>query len=418
VSNRLISRNDGSLNSARAMRRWTVSFLVLWIITMQTDLGEALLAWGFTPFFHQQFLVWADEHPDLAAEIGRVASVRRGDCLIVNSDISSRRAVLAGRLLRDAEAIRPCVGDFVAVDWNGSAEPGRIEHVFERTSLFQRKRPALSSRPQPIAANIDLAIIVCSLSAGDMDTRAASRGVNVHRIERYLCASAEAGVPALVIVNKADLWRDSNRLMDLVGDIRANVGAVDVLAVSARLGTGLELLAERMPPRTTSVLVGSSGVGKSSLVNGLLGRATQRAATIREADGRGRHTTTARELFALPWGALLIDTPGMRELGLVARRVEIESGAHGDPVGRVVGLFAKDCRFRDCRHELEPGCAVRAAVERGDLAEARLDHARKLERELAWQRVRQDAALQSQEKRSLRAFARDLRARQREKGRT
>jgi ribosome biogenesis GTPase len=374
---------------------------------MRTPLdGEALASLGFTPYFHHQWLTFIDEHPDLGAEVGRVVSVRRGDYLIADGT-EARRAVLAGRLAGDSNATYPCIGDFVLVDWGDAAGPGRVEHVLERTSLFQRKRPSLSSRPQPIAANIDRAIVVCALSSADADPDVARRGVNVRRIERYLCAIAQAGVVPLVVVNKVDLSADAPAAIEA---LRAELRGVDVLAVSARSGEGMALLEKRLASGTTSVLVGASGVGKSSLTNALLGRERQRAESVREADGRGRHTTTGRELFALPWGGLIIDTPGMRELGL---------WAEGDgelPVAELVDAFARDCRFRDCRHEAEPGCAVLAALERGDLSAARLDHARKLERELIWQRAREDAALRSREKKKRRAFSRQVRERHRANG--
>jgi len=375
---------------------------------MRTDSREEALApLGFTPFFHQQWLTFIAENADSSADVARVVSVRRGDYLLSNGEGEPRRATLAGRLAGASDASYPCVGDFVVVEWGDATGPGRIEQILERSSLFVRKRPAPSSRPQPIAANVDLAIVVCALSVDDADPDVARRGLNVRRIERYLYAIAQAGVTPLVVINKADLCREARAATDA---LRGEMRGVDVLAVSARSGLGMDLVEERLAPRTTAVLVGASGVGKSSLTNHLLGREARRAEAIREDDGRGRHTTTGRDLFALPGGALLIDTPGMRELGLWAD----EDGTL--PIAELVDAFARDCRFRDCRHDGEPGCAVAAAVERGELSAPRLEHARKLEREVAWQRARQDAALRSQVKKKSRAISRFARERQRAKG--
>lgn len=370
--------------------------------------GEALASLGFTPFFQQQWLSFIEENADLTADVGRVISVRRGDYL-VSSGAEPRRAILAGRLAADGDASYPCVGDFVVIDGGDATGPGRIEHVFERSSLFVRRRPAPSCRPQPIAANIDLAVVVCALAADDADPDVARRGVNVRRIERYLYAIAQAGVAPLVVVNKADLCSVAAAMTDA---LRGELRGVEVLAVSARSGAGMELVRARLAPRTTAVLVGASGVGKSSLTNHLLGHEARRAEAIREDDGRGRHTTTGRELLALPGGALLIDTPGMRELGLWA---DAEGAL---PVGDLVDAVARDCRFRDCRHDGEPGCAVAAAIARGELSAERLEHARKLEREVARQRVRQDALLRGRERQKSRALSRQVRERLRAKGKT
>jgi ribosome biogenesis GTPase len=375
---------------------------------------SSLVAWGWTPYFHQQWFAAADENPKLAdSEPGRVASVRRGDCLIVSCATEPRRAVLAGRFAQEPDATHVCVGDFVLVDWKSGAGLGRIEQVLLRTSLFQRKSAGPQSRPQPIAANIDLAIVVCALAPDGADARLSQRGVNVRRIERYLAGIAQAGVRPLVAVNKADLRTDASEFADA---LRAELGGAEIVLVSAHSGAGLEAIEQRLSPGSTAILVGASGVGKSSLTNRLLGRTVQRADSIREDDARGRHTTTQRELFALPGGALLVDTPGMREFGLAADPGE-DPGVGRPSTGFAdIDGFAAACHFRDCRHQREPGCAVLAALAEGELPAARLEHAQKLERELRWLRERGDAALRSKQRRERRNFSRKVRAVQQKKG--
>jgi ribosome biogenesis GTPase len=355
----------------------------------------ALVELGWTPYFQQQLL--ALEEPGSAPE--RVVAAQRGEYTLLGAR-GERRAVLSGRVRHHLRADAwPCVGDFVLCDLP-DGEPGRVEHVFERATLLARKAPGPSSEAQLIAANVDLVVIVAALSSDDADARVKERGLNPRRIERYLTLVRESGARAVVALNKGDLSLESAAIAERLS---SELGRADVVSVSAHTGAGVDALLERLGRHESAVLVGSSGVGKSSLTNRLLGREIQRVNDVREDDARGRHTTTSRQLFRLPGGGFLIDTPGMRELGL--------TGEAMDATGfEDIDALAEGCRFRDCRHEEEPGCAVRRAVEAGALSAERLESSHKLRRELEWQRERSDALLRKEVTRQRKVLARRVRA--------
>jgi ribosome biogenesis GTPase / thiamine phosphate phosphatase len=337
---------------------------------------------GWTPFFHQQYLRTIFSEPELASLVPeRVVSVERGE-LVLLGEQGRRRAVLAGRLHEDDP---PCVGDFVLALSTAPGELTRVVHVFERSSWFRRKAAGSSARPQAIAANVDLAIVVSALPPEGSDPHAYHHGVNSRRIERYLSAAAKAPARAVVALSKADLR--AAEAPAIATELARSLASVPVIPVSAKTGSGLAELAAEIAASGTAVLVGSSGVGKSSLTNRLLDHALQRVAEVRESDTRGRHTTTRRELFVLPSGGVLIDSPGMRELGLAADD-HSDRSATGTGFAEIDSLSGA-CRFRDCHHLDEPGCAVLAAVARGEIETERLEHAHKLARELTWQKVRQ-----------------------------
>jgi len=336
---------------------------------------------GWTPFFHQQYLATISGEPELSTLVPeRVVSVERGEFVLLGEQ-GRRRAVLAARLL---EGESPCVGDFVLALSTPVGQLTRVVHVFERSSLFRRKAAGPTARPQAIAANIDLVIVVSALPPVGSDPHAYHHGVNSRRIERYLSAATTAKTRALVALSKADLRADEAR--GIADELTRSLAFVPVIPVSAKTGSGLAELAAEIAASGTAVLVGSSGVGKSSLTNCLLEHALQRVAEVRESDTRGRHTTTRRELFVLPKGGVLIDSPGMRELGLAADDHDDRSASTGFAE---IDSLSGACRFRDCHHLDEPGCAVLAAVVRGEIERERLEHAHKLERELSWQRTRQ-----------------------------
>jgi len=357
---------------------------------------------GITPFFLQQLHALPTE-----GVVGRVACERRGE-FEVRSARGVVRASLSGRLehsLPDDDW--PTVGDWVLVE---PAEPvGRIHHVLERQSVLRRVGVDGTSRAQNLAANVDLCCVVCALSDGDQHVR--RRALNPRRIERYLLTAEQSRIPALVLVNKADVVpaeeaeAAEKALLDALPRAR-------VLRLSARTGQGLaELLAELLPG-SSAVLLGSSGVGKSTLVNALLGHDAQTTSAERADDARGRHTTTERQLLQLGNGALLIDTPGMRELSLWADAdSELAGGAFED-----IEQLAQGCRFRDCKHEGEPGCAVLLAIEAGRLAAERLEHARKLERELLHQKGRVDVRLRIAKQRESKIRTRASRSQSKMKG--
>lgn len=296
----------------------------------------------------------------------RVVAVHR-ETSIVRDDAGDRPATVAGAFRYSALAASdyPTVGDWVALEPNGvigAILPRRT--AFRRMATDASRRGAALDDEQVMAANIDVALLVAGL---DND-------FNLRRIERYLAVAWSSAVEPIVVLNKSDLADDVDGRLVAVEAVAPGVTA---LPVSARTGEGLDALRARLSPGQTAAILGSSGVGKSTLVNALLGEERQRTGEVREDDSRGRHTTTHRELFQVPGGALLVDTPGIRALEVIGADEGVEV-AFDD-----IADLATACRFSDCRHEGEPGCAVRMAIHDGQLSEDRLASARKLERELA-----------------------------------
>ena len=281
-----------------------------------------------------------------------------------------RRTALAG-------ADYPVVGDWLALE-PVDDDRAALREVLPRTSRFARgdqfaSRTASGTQEQVLVANVDTVIIVAALN-GDLSLR---------RLERYLTLTWASGAAPVVLLNKADLCDD---LPARVAEVQAIAGDAPVLTSSAIAGDGLAAISGYLRPGRTVVLLGSSGVGKSTITNALLGDERQSVRGVREDDARGRHTTTARELFELPGGGLLIDTPGMRSMELS------EVGDGLDMAFSDIETYAAECRFRDCAHEQEPGCAVRAAIVAGELTEDRLAARRKLQRELGLVTKAADAA--------------------------
>jgi ribosome biogenesis GTPase len=247
-----------------------------------------------------------------------------------------------------------------------------------------------------IAANVDVFCLVTS----------ANRDLNPRRMERYLAAVWESGANPVVVLNKVDLVDDRAAMSEALGSVALGVPIVEV---SALTGLGIDTLREHVGPGTTVGFIGSSGVGKSSLINRLVGREVQHVSDIREDDARGRHTTTRRELVLLPGGGVLIDTPGMRELGL------LEDDGGIDATFADIAEIAQACRFNDCLHESEPGCAVQAALSLRTLDENRLRSYRKLQREIAAAERRRDPILPANERRRWKTIHKELRAREKAK---
>jgi ribosome biogenesis GTPase len=316
---------------------------------------------------------WADEFARFDAEgllAGRVVRVDRGQCDVVTAD---------GTLRADTAFVTPndplrvvCTGDWVAVEPDGN--PRYVRAYLPRRTAFVRSTSSKRSEGQILAANVDHAIVAVPLT-GDLD---------LGRIERFLALAWESGARPVVVLTKADLVPDAVTLSYLVQDVEKTAPGVPVLSVSAATGDGVDVLAA-IAAGGTSVLLGQSGAGKSTLANALLGEDVMDVQATRDVDGKGRHTTTTRNLLALPGGGVLIDTPGLRGVGLW----DAETG-----VGQVfaeIEELAGRCRFHDCAHTAEPGCAVLAALDSGELSERRLDSYRKLMRENQWIVAKTDA---------------------------
>ena len=280
----------------------------------------------------------------------------------------------------------PTVGDWVAIDPAGL----RIERLLPRRTKLSRKIAGRKSQEQVVAANVDSVFATMGL---DSD-------FNPRRLERFLATVWEGGAVPVVLLTKLDLCPEIERKRHEIEDLAAGV---EVIALSAIDGRGIDELRARLAPGKTSVLVGSSGVGKSTIINRLLGKVAQRTREVREHDSRGQHTTSHRELFVLPGGSLLIDNPGVREIQLYGGEEGL-SRAFED-----VATLAAACRFSDCTHRSEPGCAVLAAVAEGELSEERLESFRALERELRYLAIRRDESAQRAQKRKWRAIHREIR---------
>lgn len=305
------------------------------------------------------------------------------------------RAELSGRLRHTlAAAERPTVGDWVAIAPGGSPDDVAIvHHVLPRRSVLVRRAAGKVGEPQAVAANVDVFLVVTS----------ANRDANARRIERYLTAIADSGAGAAVVINKVDLCEPDD-VAALVDELAPSLAGAPVLCVSAASGDGLGELRAMFRPGRTLALVGMSGVGKSSLVNRLLDDARQEVLPTDEND-RGRHATTRRELMVLPGGGALIDTPGMRIFGLLE-----DDGGLAAGFDDVLDAAAA-CRFRDCRHGGEPGCAVAEAIDDGSLDESRVAAYHKLEREVAHAERRNNPAAAARAKQLWRVRNMALRAR-------
>ena len=302
-------------------------------------------------------------------------------------------ASLAGRL--EAAGELPAVGDWVVVDPGGAAGAGPvIRAVLPRRTCLRRKAAGARTEEQVLAANVDLALLVLGLD-GDFNPR---------RLERFAVLARAGGADAAAVLTKADLLADRPAdLADRIAAARAAAPGLPVLPVSSVTPGGLDPLAPYLEPGRTLVLLGSSGVGKSTLVNRLAGRDLLPTAPVRGHDDRGRHTTTHRELIRLPSGALLVDGPGLREVQLWLDEEDALAGAFGE-----VEALARGCRFRDCTHRHEPGCAVRRAVEEGELDPRRLESLQKLEREVAALERRRDPVESRRRERELGALYRRI----------
>src|SRR6185436_8310376 len=331
-------------------------------------------ALGWRPRFAEAFEAFRGE----GVEPARV-SLEHTHIYRVIAASGEHLARVAGRLRHAAEgrADFPAVGDWV---------------------VLERPPAGNTTEKQVVAANIDVVFLVSGLD----------RDFNPRRIERYLVTAWDSGASPVIVLNKTDLVDDPDTF---IRDVEALASGVPVVAVSAKRPESLAALRDYVGEGRTAALLGMSGVGKSSIANGLIGEEVLRTREVREHDSRGRHTTTGRQLVPLPGGGILSDTPGMRELQLWDTGEPV-AGAFAD-----IDALAEGCRFRDCRHASEPGCAVIAAVADGALAEARLESFRKLQAEQAYQATQQDERARLEVKRRWKVLTKAAEKRIREKGR-
>ena len=296
----------------------------------------------------------------------RVVSERRNSYQVY-SPYGELSAEISGKMRHQAAAgdQYPAIGDWVVVKPQTDEAKGVIHSILPRKSKFSRKEAGTVANEQIVAANVDTTFIVSGLDGG--------RNLNVGRIERYLSLTWSSGAVPVVILNKVDLCPDIDAC---VRDVESVALGAAIYPVSATERIGLEALGRHLVRGETVAFLGSSGVGKSALINALLGAESQEVTRVRQSDRKGRHTTSRRDLILLPDGGAVIDTPGMREIQMWTDE------DHPQQAFEDVERLAQECHFKDCEHRTEPGCAVKAAIRRGDLDTSRLESFRKLQREL------------------------------------
>jgi ribosome biogenesis GTPase len=347
---------------------------------------NSLTRWGWNSYFEAFWRGGEWKHAVPARVIAQQRKLWR-----VAGDFGESWAEASGklRLAADEGADWPAVGDWVAVEMHGADTTVLIQEVLPRRSKFVRKMAGKKMDEQVIAANVDTALLVSSLD-GDFSPR---------RGERYLAQCWESGARPVIVLNKADACAE---VQEKAAEMeRVAVGTV-VCVVSASTGQGFGELEEFLKPGHSLVLLGSSGVGKSTIANRLLGEAVQEVQPVRESDSKGRHTTTARELLVLPGGALLMDTPGLREMQLW----DAEDGVAQTFAD--IDALATQCRFVDCRHEGEPGCAVLASLDAGTLDPARLENRQKMMREQEFLRRKVDPGARQEWKSEMKTLHREV----------
>jgi ribosome biogenesis GTPase / thiamine phosphate phosphatase len=338
--------------------------------------AKALEQWGWNSYFEA---FWRGKERGEAVAARVVGQQRK--FWRVAGEFGECWAEASGKLRLAAEQGEdwPAVGDWVAAELQGEGSTAPIQEVLPRRSKFARKVAGKKVEEQVIAANVDTALLVSALD-GDFNPR---------RVERYLAQCWESGAKPVIVLNKADACDD---MQSKVEEIERVAFGAEVCVLSAKTGRGFHELERLLEAGRTFVLLGSSGVGKSTIANRLLGQEVQQVKPVRESDSRGRHTTTSRELLVLPGGALLMDTPGLREMQLW----DAEGGV--TQTFADIDALAEHCRFADCRHEGEPGCAVQAAGEAGTLDVARVENRRKLLREQEFLRRKIDPEARQEQK--------------------
>lgn len=338
-----------------------------------------LTAYGWDDGFAESFL----RHAGRGFLPGRIVRVDRGRVDAVVPEGDGVRTVLADTaLVATSDPMRvPCTGDWAVIDLGevGTGRDAAVRALLPRRTAFTRSTSSKRSEGQVLAANVDHAVIAVSLAVEP----------DLGRVERFVSLAWESGAQPLLVLTKADLGGGPDAVAHLLADAQTAAPGVRVLAVSAATGEGLDALAAVLASGT-SVLLGQSGAGKSTLANALLGEDVQGVRAARDRDGKGRHTTTTRDLLVLPGGGVVIDTPGLRGVGMW------DADAGLARTFSDIEELAAECRFHDCGHHTEPGCAVLAAIDRGDLPQRRLESYRKLLRENEWIVAKTDARLRAE----------------------
>jgi len=344
---------------------------------------------GWNAFFDKNFESFRSQDFTPA----RITRQNRLDYLVVGEQ-GELACEISGRFRHDAEGQGgfPTVGDWVAVSARPQEGKATIHALLPRSSAFLRKVAGQLTEEQVVAANIDTVFIVCGLDGN----------FNLRRIERYLLLAWDSGAVPVILLNKADLCPAAEERQSQVEAIALGVA---IHTVSATQRQGLDALHQHIRPGRTAAFLGSSGVGKSTIINSLLGVERLQVGAVREDDSRGRHVTTHRELIILPGGGIVIDTPGMREIQVWGDEEGLRQ-AFDD-----IEAIAAECRFGDCRHLREPGCAVRAALDDGSLDAGRFQNFLKLQKELRYLAARQAmkaSAIEKDRWRKISQYARDL----------
>lgn len=339
--------------------------------------GITLGSLGWDPQREQSFIA----HAAAGLVPGRVATQHKGSYVVL-AEAGELSAEVTGRMRYEAAGSTdlPVVGDWVALDVRPEEGAATIRAVLDRRTKFSRKVAGDESEEQLLSTNIDVTFLVSSLN----------EDLNVRRLERYLTMAYENGAMPVIVLTKADLCEDPAAALE---EVSAVAIGTPIHIVSAITGEGSDELLPYLDGNRTVTLLGSSGVGKSTLINHLAGRELMAVQQVKEDGAKGRHTTTRRQLVVLPGGGVIVDTPGMRELQLW----EASEGFKGS--FQDVEAFAAECRFRDCSHRTEPGCTVRAAVDSGALTNERLDSYNKLQRELLHLARKRDQRLAQEETR-------------------
>ena len=345
---------------------------------MTEDSLQYITELGWDSFFRKHFKLW--EMPGFVP--ARVVSERKNSYRVC-SQYGELSAKISGKMRYEVETGEqyPAVGDWVVIKPQPDEQKGVIQAILPRKSKFSRKVAGARTEEQVVAANVDTVFIVSGLDGG--------RNFNLRRIERYITLARNSGAMPVAVLNKTDLCV----YIDVyIRSIEPVAQGVPIHPVSATERIGLDVLRRYLTRGKTAAFLGPSGVGKSTIINALLGVERQETGEIRESDRRGRHITTRRELILLPSGGAVIDTPGMREIQLWADEDDLKEAFQD------IEELAKKCCFNDCQHHTEPGCAVKAAIQRGDLDAARLESYHKLQSELRYLVARENHGTRLEER--------------------